>query len=384
MAFISPLSDGPIVMRRYLLRLARRLLPGALAVLAAAPAGAVDFHVAPGGRDGNPGTAALPFRTIGKAARVATPGTRIIVSPGVYTEILETTASGTPDAPIAYISSTIWGARIRTQGPDDHWSWTNRGNHVQIVGFDISGNGAGGIDNFGTHVQIVRNHVHHIPALGCTSNGGAGIAASNYTNTNVFISRNRVHDIGEFPEPCSRVHGIYFQHEGGRIANNIVYRVTGWGIHFWHAPLRIEIVNNLVFNNAKGGIGGGAGDGPYFDDPSKPADQITVINNIAYDNGGIGIEEFGLTGTNNFYSNNLVSRNEKNWSLQHGISHSETVAALPGFVRYDPDGNGDYRLRPDSPAIDRGTARGAPLVDYNGVTRPRGRAVDIGPFEFVP
>jgi hypothetical protein len=384
MRSIPSLSDGPNLMRRCLLQLARRALPGLLIVLAVAPAGAVDLHVAPGGRDDNPGTAALPFRTIGKAAQVATPGTEIHVAPGLYTQILETTASGTAADPIAYISSVPWAAQIRTQGPEDHWSWTNRGSHVQIVGFDVSGNGAGGIDNFGTNVQIVKNHVHNIPALGCTGNGGAGIAASNYTNTNVFISRNLVHDIGEFPEPCSRVHGIYFQHEGGRIANNIVYRVSGWGIHFWHAPLDIEIVNNLVFNNAKGGIGGGAGDGPYFDDPSKPGDHITVINNIAYDNGGIGIEEFGLTGTNNFYSHNLVSSNEKDWSLQHGLSHAGTVATLPGFVRYDPDGNGDYRLTAGSPAIDRGTARGAPIVDYDGVARPQGGAVDIGPFEFVP
>jgi parallel beta-helix repeat protein len=359
-------------------------MPGLLAVLAVAPAGAVDFHVAPGGRDDDPGTAALPFRTIARAAQVATPGTRIYVAPGVYTQILETTASGIAEAPIAYISSVPWGARIRTRGPEDHWSWSNRGNHVQIVGFDISGNGAGGIDNFGTNVRIVRNHVHNIPAPGCTSNGGAGIAASNYTNRNVFISRNLVHDIGEFPGVCSTVHGIYFQHEGGWIANNIVYRVTGWGIHWWHAASRITIANNLAFNNGRGGMGGGNGDGPYFDDPSRPADHMLVINNIAYDNPDVGIGETGLSGTNNIYSNNLSVRNGKNWDLQNELSPSGTVAALPRFVRYDPDGNGDYHLTADSPAIDGGMARGAPVVDYDGVARPQGRAVDIGPFEFVP
>jgi parallel beta-helix repeat protein len=378
------LSDGSDLMRRCLLQLARRWLPGLLTVLAVAPAGAVDFHVAPGGRDGNPGTAALPFRTIAKAAQVATPDTRIYVAPGLYTQILETTASGTAEAPIAYISSVPWGAQIRTQGPEDHWSWTNRGNHVQIVGFDISGNGAGGIDNFGTNVRIVRNHVHNIPALGCTSDGGAGIAASNYTNTNVFISRNLVHDIGEFPGICATVHGIYFQHEGGRIVNNIIYRVTGWGIHWWHAASRVTIANNLAFNNGRGGIGGGSGDAPYFNDPSSPADHMLVINNIAYDNAETGIEETGLSGTNNVYSNNISMANGANWELQNGLMHSRTVAAAPGFIRYDPDGKGDYRLRADSPAIDRGRGAGAPIVDYDGTARPQGRAVDIGPLEFVP
>lgn len=366
------------------MQLARRFLPGLLTVLIVAPAGAIDFHIAPGGRDGNPGTAALPFRTIGEAAQVATPGTNIHVAPGLYTEILETSESGTAAAPITYVSTVHWGAKIRTEGPDDHWSWINRGNHVVIAGFDVSGNGAGGIDNFGTNVRIVRNRVHNIPALGCTSNGGAGIAASNYTNTNVFIGRNLVHDIGEFPEPCSRVHGIYFQHEGGRIVNNIVYRVTGWGIHWWHAPLRITIANNLAFNNMNGGIGGGAGDSPYFGDPSKPADHITVMNNIVYDNADTGIEETGLSGSNNLFLNNISIENGRDWVLQEQSSHSGTAEAPPGFVRYDPDGNGDYRLRADSPAIDRGTARGAPIIDYDGVSRPQGRGVDIGPFEFVP
>ncbi|MGH6948715.1 MAG: choice-of-anchor Q domain-containing protein, partial [Kiloniellales bacterium] len=357
--------------------------------------GAIDFYVSPSGQDGNPGTLASPFKTIDEASQVATPGTTIHVAPGVYTEVLETSASGTAAAPVAYVSSVTWGAKIRTEGPDDHWSWTNQGSYVHIVGFDVSGNGAGGIDNFGSNVQIVRNHVHDIPATGCTSNGGAGIAASNYENQNVFISRNLVHDIGEFPEPCSRVHGIYFSHEGGRIVNNIVFRVSGWGIHFWHAPLRITIANNLVFNNAKGGIGGGAGDSPYFDDPNKPADHIRVINNIVYDNKGIGIEELGITGTNNSYAHNLVFANQQDWSLQNGLSHSGTVGAPPGFVRYDSDGKGDYHLTADSPAIDRGMvvdmpaidggmARGAAMVDYDGVPRPQGHGMDIGPFEFVP
>jgi Right handed beta helix region/Protein of unknown function (DUF1565) len=371
-------------MRRRLLQLARRLLPGLLAVLAAAPAAAVDFHVAPGGRDGNPGTAALPFRTIGKAARVATPGTRIIVAPGVYTEILETIASGTPEAPVAYISSIKWGAKIRTQGADDHWSWTNRGNYVHVVGFDVSGNGAGGILSYGSNVRIAANHVHHIPARGCTDNGGAGIDAVGYTSINTDIVRNLVHDIGEFPERCATVHGIYHTHEGGRIVNNIVYRTSGWGIHLWHAPLDLTIANNLVFNNANGGILVGAGDSPHFDDPNKPADRIRVINNIVYDNRSVGIEELGVTGTSNLYAHNLVFANEEDWSLQNGLGHSGTVAAPPGFIRYDPDGNGNYHLRADSPAIDRGTGSAAPIVDYDRAPRPQGRGVDIGPFEFVP
>ena len=39
-----------------------------------------------------------------------------------------------------------------------------------------------------------------------------------------------------------------------------------------------------------------------------------MINNIVYDNGGIGIEKSGVTGLNNLYANNLVFANEQDWN----------------------------------------------------------------------
>jgi hypothetical protein len=84
------------------------------------------------------------------------------------------------------------------------------------------------------------------------------------------------------------------------------------------------------------------------------------------------------------YANNLVFGNQEDWALNNDLMPSGTVAAPPGFVRYDPDGNGNYHLIAGSPAIDRGTPMDAPLVDYNLTRRPQGLGVDIGPFEFVP
>jgi hypothetical protein len=57
-----------------------------------------------------------------------------------------------------------------------------------------------------------------------------------------------------------------------------------------------------------------------------------------------------------------------------GNSNEDPLLACPG----------SYRLRAGSPAIDAGTAEGAPAVDIDGRPRPVGLGVDIGASEFSP
>ena len=53
----------------------------------------------------------------------------------------------------------------------------------------------------------------------------------------------------------------------------------------------------------------------------------------------------------------------------------------PLFVSVGFGNSGDYHLNDGSPAIDAGTTNGAPKSDMDGVARPRGNGVDIGPYE---
>jgi hypothetical protein len=51
-------------------------------------------------------------------------------------------------------------------------------------------------------------------------------------------------------------------------------------------------------------------------------------------------------------------------------------------VNFQANGSENYRLLGSSPAIDRGTSAKALTIDYAGVARPRGAAVDIGAYEY--
>ena len=62
------------------------------------PIGTNYLYVAPNGNDSNPGTEALPFLTIGKAASVVNPGNTVLIRAGTYAQTSTFTRSGTPDA----------------------------------------------------------------------------------------------------------------------------------------------------------------------------------------------------------------------------------------------------------------------------------------------
>lgn len=320
------------------------------------------LYVSPNGSDSNSGGPNEPFRTIERAAKAARPGTTVLVAPGLYTGTIQTRTAGTASAAIRYQSAVKWAARLQGTGNDA--VWTNHGDYVDIVGFDVSGSGRIGILNLASHTRIAGNHVHHLALIGgCTGDGGAGIDNGNYAASDGDIVDNIVHDIGT-PGACNGVHGIYSSNRGGRIANNMVYRASSFGIHLWHAATRVIVANNTVFANGSATMGGGIvlGNG---DSPGKPMlNHTKVVNNIVYDNPGVSIKEFcytghDCTGADNIFLNNLVFKNGAPMSLRRGRARN-TISADPAFENYRQDGSGNYRLSAQSPA--RGKGADLPLA----------------------
>jgi len=344
------------------------------------------LYVAPTGKDTNIGSETAPFLTIGRAAQAAMPGTVVHVAPGVYEGGFKTLTSGsiTPGGRITYQSTERWGAKIVPPADPARATsaiaWDNRGNYVDIVGFEIDGSRyqggikwTTGIYSGGSYDTIRHNHVHHIAIdVPCTSAGGSGIGVdSYYRGIKSDVIGNSVHDIG--PAGCRFIQGIYIN-TPGTVRNNIVYRVAEAGIHLWHDANNVVIVNNTVAGSNTGIVVGG---GDYYY-TKGPNDHTYVFNNIVFDN-RMGIFEQGATGKNNRYRNNLVFQNkDADWKLLNGLEHQGTVAAPPAFVAYSRKGTPDFRLAANSPAIGKGLVGQADPVDFHGKPRTAQTGIDLG------
>jgi hypothetical protein len=350
------------------------------------PATPYNYYVSPTGSDSAPGTQAAPFKTLARAAQVATkPGTTIRVAPGTYAGGIKTTASGTASARIYWVSTTKWGAKIvPPASSSNNNAWDNRGSYVSIIGFDVDGTNSGsgtkwthGIYTGGSYTMIADNHIHHIAkTVTCTSAGGSAIGVDSYYNGVLSdVVSNVVNDIG--PAGCSFVQGIYVS-TSGTIKNNLVYRVSGAAIHLWHDATNVVITNNTATTSSFGIVVGG-GD---FYHSTAGANNVFVANNIVYDN-QYGISEQGKTGTSNQYKNNLVTKNVNyNISLRNGLVATATVSSDPLLVAYSRTATTpNFHLTSSSPAIGRGIATNAYPTDLDGKPRNATTGYDIGAYQ---
>ena len=342
-----------------------------------------NYYVAPSGSDGNPCTATAPCYTMARVSQLMSPGDNAHFASGNYTWSYsgnKVTKSGTAAAPISYVSDTKWGAKVYGSGCDPIW---NSGDYVQIINFDVTGNCSEGIGVNGNYDKVIGNRVHDLPGTG----GYAGILGDccSYNKTGIQIIGNVVDNIA-MGTGSNLIHGIYAAGPSSVIMNNIVTRVSAACITHYHGSTR-SIVSNNVVANCKYGIQIAA-DGAITSD-----DYTTVDNNIAVNNGR-GIYEYPTAGPHNVYNNNIVYNNSTaNLDLCCGGTQSGTLTLTAAqfsalFVNYTGNMSGDYHLQSGAVAIDAGTISCAsgvtgcvPLLDLDGVARPAGTSVDIGPYE---
>ena len=328
------------------------------------------IFVSPTGNDttGN-GSAGAPYLTIQKAATMVAAGSVVHVLPGTYNAYgMVINTSGTANSRITFISTVKWGAKLRpaldiTEGsvgyPQNHIFYLN-GSYIDIIGFDIAPAGGG--------VTLIQNGIG-VAGNNCTVRAcklvdinivsswvGSALPVTGYSNV---IDSNVIFHIGN----SALDHGIYQWGGINTIINNLIGRITGFGVSLWHAVESTFIHGNTVFNCGEGGILVASGESAVM------LTDGVISNNIVYNNGTYGIQESSGESVGCQYINNIGFGNAIATMYLYTGTGSGTLTANPLFVNYQSDGSGDYHLATGSPAINSGSTTYSPSFDISGKRR---------------
>ena len=228
------------------------------------------YYVSPNGNDSNPGTEALPWKTLAKAASMATAGVTVFIKQGTYRERLALVNSGTADGPITFTSYpgdsvTITGVGMTP--PTGWWAgliWIQGLSYVKIKGLRVTNSVNVGIDvENSSYITIEKNFVD--------STNSPGIKA--YASDNVTVEGNEV------------VRGCMNKEEESlsismsnlvEIRNNRVHNGLTEGIDVKNGSSNTIVTKNEVYSQGSCGI--------YIEAWDKHEYNIDVFDNISHDN----------------------------------------------------------------------------------------------------
>jgi hypothetical protein len=404
------------------------------------------FYVSPDGDDDGPGSREHPWRTVGRAAAAARAGDTVLIGEGTYNERVVVANSGEPGRPITFRNYPGHHPVIDATDTGRGWGIVELRNrsHVRLIGLEVR-NGRRGqcgfltfecsdleirncrSDNTGNsgimvwqgsnilvdHNEVVRacnggeesitvkfdsrdvqvswNHVHHTGHEGVDVKEGSqrvrvfnnyfhhvqrqGIYADAWDREtgNIEFLRNVVHDCGFGIAVCSEKEGLL---RDVLIAGNLVYDCDGPGMVFSHwnregaGPVRnVRFVNNTVHN-----CGHGWGGGVTFE--NWEAEEIIVRNNVLSEN------------SKQIVATRLPASGELDHNLLFGPTDEAGHDNLTGDPLFAAPGDGDFRLRPGSPAIGAGVPVAEPgdaaPADISGRAPPPGGPWTIGATQQTP
>lgn len=360
------------------------------------------------GSDSNSGSSvSAPFKTINKGASVLKSGDSLFVRAGTYAESLRNAIpSGSswsePVTVAAYLGEVVTlkppvGAErvLHFDGVMTQF--------ISVEGFVLDGSNVSYDVVKITYSDTKLNHAHHIRIKNCeiknsASNQGILSTGGGNAGNNQFIGLD-VHHNGD----SEYDHGLYISSSNNIVEKCRIHDNFGYGIHLYGD--RGDINNNIVrrsriYNNGSitnmAGILVSGGNGnmvhhnivyghKYGIRVDYNVTNTKVFNNTVYGRdfmtGGISI---GATSTGVIVRNNLVYRtypgNEIDDYGTGTILSNNLEGVTPRWL--NPDA-GDFRLRPDSPAIDSGTDCGLD-GDIDGNPLPMGKAADVGAYEYQP
>lgn len=267
-------------------------------LLLSTTANAATYYVATSGNDANAGTLAAPFRTITKAAQVATAGDSVQVRGGVYAGSVVISSKGTAAARISfrnYAGETpvIDGAGMAA---DKNLVTLNQAAYVDFSGFEVRNATRIGICGWGaSNVNVTNNTVYNSWRNGIYFGWDAFGVSKNITIDGNTV-RNNVLENQYHTWSGGWANGIVISYtDGARITNNKVYNNDGEGVGTLLTNNGV-IEGNQVYDNFSVNV--------YLDNSRF----VKVNRNLVYSTGNTryyrgGYPAAGIATANEFYEN---------------------------------------------------------------------------------
>lgn len=256
----------------------------------------VGYFVSPDGSDTNPGTFLLPWKTIGKAAAMVSPGDTVYIRAGIYIEAPRFAISGTESDPIkilAYPGETPVVDGLNQLPLSYRGLVSVFGDWVQISDIEIRNSLYTGLGLYGKHDTANNIYTHHSQKEGIFIGGDYGIVE------NSLVWRNSMQNEG----------GISSSWSPGLVAgNDISDGITEYGI----------IRKNIVWENWGEGIN------------TNEANGTTIEDNISHDNFSTNI--YISDATNILCQRNFVFMDP----LSYVYGYGSNVGIMMGDELYTP------------------------------------------------
>ena len=266
--------------------------------------------------DTGSGTSSQPFCTIAAGAKKAVAGDTVVVSAGTYAGTsVNPTNSGSAGSPITFSANP----GVTINGGTRAFALSSR-NYITIRGFTITGTSSYGISVSGGSNVTIASNTESFAGTPVTS-PAMGIYLSNLNGG--LIQGNITHD--------NSAHGIYL--------TGTTTGVTVLGNTSYHNAYQYQrnangiddiapgnsIIGNVTYANEDTGINIYTG-----------GDNALVANNVTYDNGDHGIDDFNVTGGriigNTVYYNCTdginVEGTSGNYDIENNVSMNNATGAV--------------------------------------------------------
>jgi len=405
---------------------------------AAAPS---TYYVASGGDDSNPGTEALPWKTVTKAAETLVAGDTVYIKEGTYNERVMPQNSGSPGK---YITYTAYSGDVKIDGTginvpsgwgDGLFSVEGK-SYIKVLGLGVmNSSNTGYLVRSSDHIIIENCYASGCQASGIFVREGTDIVIDSNEITNVCkaatqegitlsgvdgfeVKNNHVHD-NPYQEGIDAKDGC----RNGKIYGNHVHGVPSACIYvdaYYEDSFSIDVFKNKVHDSGVGislgtEMGGTLTDIRVYNniiydctdvsmainreeaEGSHLKKNVTIVNNTLAgtppSNTHIYIPEYPDRFDNFVIRNNILSGatlyfpdvENADAHIDHnlftgwsGVYGTDYQTGDPKFV--DPAA-ADFHLEANSPAIDTGSSIDAPSSDFDGDSRPQGAGHDIGAYE---